>query len=66
MEELKLSIFTKDKRGNTRIIHTKWDKNDPSYQLEALHTELLQLIKETNASISEEHDRLSELKKKRM
>ena len=66
MEELKLSIFTKDKEGNTRIIHTKWDKNDPSYQLEALHTKLLQLIKKTNVAISEEKDKFSELRKKRM
>jgi hypothetical protein len=65
MEELKITIYTKNKNGETKIIHTKWDKNDPSYELDALHEGLLQLIRETNVAISETNDKFSELRKKK-
>lgn len=63
MKELKITIFTKNENGETKIIHTQWDKNNPSYELETLHDEMLQLIRKTNVSISEEKDRLNELRK---
>lgn len=65
MEELKITIFTKNKNGETKIIHTKWDKDDPSYELDALHDGLIKLIRETNVAISEKKDGLAELRKKK-
>lgn len=65
MEELKLTIFTKNKNGETKIIHTQWDKDDPSYELDALHEGLLKLIRKTNVAISEKQDGLKELRKKK-
>lgn len=65
MQKIKITLFQQKDNGETMILHTQMDKEIHSDIKEELWDKIVSTIREYNMIVSEEEDKLKELRKKR-
>ncbi len=65
MQKIKITLFQQKDNGETMILHTQMDKEIESEIKEELWSKIMSTIREYNMIVSEEEDKLKELRKKR-
>lgn len=63
MKKLKITLFQQKDDGETQILHTQWGDDVESEKKIELYNNIMTLIREHNMEISEEEDKLKELRK---
>jgi hypothetical protein len=63
MKKLKITLFQQKDNGETHILHTQWGEDIQSEKKVELYNNIMTLIREHNMVISEEEDKLKELRK---
>jgi hypothetical protein len=65
MQKIKITLFQQKDNGETMILHTQMGKEIESSIKEELWDKIMSTIREYNLLITEEEDKLKELRKKR-
>jgi hypothetical protein len=62
MKKLKITLFQEKDNGETQILHTQWDNEVDSDKKQELYENIMTLIRKHNMDITEEVDKLKELR----
>jgi hypothetical protein len=62
MKKLKITLFQQKDNGETQILHAQWDGDVESEKKTELYNNIMTLIRKHNMEISEEEDKLKELR----
>jgi hypothetical protein len=65
MQKIKITLFQQKDNGETQILHTQWGEEIESKIKKELWNKIIHTIREYNMLITEEEDKLKELRKKR-
>ena len=65
MQKIKITLFQQKDNGETMILHTQMDKEIESNIKEELWNKIMSTIRDYNLLITEEEDKLKELRKKK-
>lgn len=63
MKKLKITLFQQKDNGETQILHAQWGEDVKSEMKTELWDKIMTLIREHNIEVSEEEDKLKELRK---
>jgi hypothetical protein len=63
MKKLKITLFQQKDNGETQILHAQWDDDVKGEMKVELWDKIMTLIREHNIEVSEEEDKLKELRK---
>lgn len=63
MQKIKITLFQQKDNGETMILHTQMDKEIESSIKEELWDKIVSTIREYNLLVTEEEDKLKELRK---
>ncbi len=63
MKKLKITLFQQKDNGETQILHAQWGEDVKGEMKVELWNKIMTLIREHNIEVSEEEDKLKELRK---
>ena len=63
MKELKVTIYTKDNEGKTRIQNVQWKDGQDEEVLNKMYDSIITIVREGSMELTEIEDKLKELRR---